>query len=127
FWDAGEFIAAAHSLGIPHPPGTPLFVVALNVWARLFGWLPYAVATNLFSAVMTASAAGLSAVFIARATGDRWAGFAAALVAGGMLSVWDNATETEVYGTTLFLAVAAIVVADAAGRGGERRWTYLAA
>jgi hypothetical protein len=92
FWDAGEFIAAAHSLGIPHPPGTPVFIVVLHAWAWLLGALPYAVATNLFSAVCTAAAAGLAAWFVARATGDGWAAFAAALVAGVMSSVWSNAT-----------------------------------
>ena len=55
FWDAGEFIAAAHSLGIPHPPGTPVFIVLLHVWASVLRFLPYAVATNLFSAVCTAA------------------------------------------------------------------------
>lgn len=127
FWDAGEFIAAAHSLGIPHPPGTPLFVVALNAWARLFPFLPYAVATNLFSAVCTAAAGALTAWFVARATRQPMAGLAAALAAGGMSTVWSNATETEVYAASLAVAVCAIVAADRAGRTGDRRWLALAA
>src|SRR3954471_19881431 len=127
FWDAGEFIAAAHSLGIPHPPGTPLFILMLNTWARILAFLPYAVATNLFSAASTAFAGGLSAWFVARATGSRAAGFAAAIAAGATSSVWQNANETEVYAASLGLTLVSVVAADAAGRTGERRWTALAA
>jgi Protein of unknown function (DUF2723). len=97
FWDAGEFIAAAHSLGIPHPPGTPLFVVMLNAWARLLWFLPFATATNLLSAVCAATAGGLTAWWIGRSMKLSWAGVAAAITAGAMSSVWLNATETEVY------------------------------
>ena len=48
FWDAGEFIAAVHTLGIPHPPGTPLYVMAAHVFERLLPFLSPAVAVNLF-------------------------------------------------------------------------------
>jgi hypothetical protein len=125
FWDAGEFIAAAHSLGIPHPPGTPLFIILLHAWAGALAALPYAVATNLFSALCTAAAAGLAAWFVVRATDDGWAAFAAALVAGGMSSVWSNGTETEVYAAALALAMASVVAAERAGRTRESRWLLL--
>lgn len=127
FWDAGEFIAAARSLGIPHPPGTPLFVLLANAWARLFFFLPYAVATNLLSAVCTAIAAGITASLVQRATGSAAMALAAALAAGGMSSVWLNATETEVYAASLALGILMIWAGDRAGRSNEPRWMYLTA
>lgn len=127
FWDAGEFIASAHSLGIPHPPGTPLFVLLINVWAKLLFFLPYAVATNLFSAVATAAAGGITASLVHRGTGSRAMAFSAAIAAGSMSSVWLNATETEVYAASLALGVLTIWCAERAGRDERERWTCLTA
>lgn len=122
FWDAGEFTAAAGTLGIPHPPGTPLYVLMLAAWTRVLPWLPTALATNLFSAACTAAACGLGALLIARWTGRLLPAFAAAICAGSMSTVWLNATETEVYAATLALAVVTLAAADRAGRTGDRRW-----
>jgi len=54
FWDCGEFIAASYSLQVPHPPGTPFFLIIGRVFAMLpFDWnIAYKI--NLISVISSA-------------------------------------------------------------------------
>jgi len=120
FWDAGEFIAAAKTLGIPHPPGTPLFVMIAHVWAMLFPVGEYAFRTNLLSALLSALGAGcffLVAHESIRAftadLGEETArilrlggGAAAALLGAFTFTNWQNSNETEVYAVATFTIAA---------------------
>jgi hypothetical protein len=110
FWDAGEFASAVESFGIPHPPGTPLFILVARVWRLALGFLPTAVATNLLAAACTAVAGGVAAILVTRWTRDVTAAFAAGLGFGSATSVWLNATETEVYSASLLLSAVMLYV-----------------
>lgn len=119
FWDAGEFIAAARTLGIPHPPGTPLFILLLHTWGLPWADGLYATGLNLLSAIATVSAAAISAMLVFRwlaARSDQRFAFgaatAAAICAGAMYTAWSNATETEVYASSLALAMVMLLAAD---------------
>ena len=116
FWDAGEFASAVESLGIPHPPGTPLFILVARAWRLALELLPTAVATNLLAAACTAVAGGIAAVLVTRWTRDVTAAFAAGLGFGSMATVWLNATETEVYSASLLLSVVMLYVGFRAHR-----------
>jgi len=110
FWDAGEFIATSHILGIPHPPGTPFFVLLGRVWT-LLPFATVAFKMNLFSTICGAVSATLFYLVISKIleawvddVKDRSAqvlinggGISAAICSSFMITVWENTTETEVY------------------------------
>jgi len=111
FFDCGEFITAAHTLGIPHPPGAPLYVLAGRCFDLLLFFLTTARAVNFMSAVCGALGvllACLIVVEIARRSGlgDGWPARAGGLVGALFLlfsdAWWKNATEAEVYALSGF-------------------------
>ena len=130
FWDAGEFIAAAHGLGIPHPPGTPLYVSLGRTWILVLAPVADAArAMNLLSAVCTALAGAITAWLVADEVRARpgavWGAAAGALAAGLMATAWANATETEVYAVSLLHMMLLLACAARAGAhtgGAARRW-----
>jgi hypothetical protein len=107
FWyDSAEYVTAAVTLGIPHPPGYPLYTVV----GHLFTWLPLesAVALNAMSATFAAIAVALTYLVCRRLGLDRIpSGVGAATLGGGKL-FWANAVVAEVYCPAL--AVVALVI-----------------
>ena len=54
--DGGELLAAAKTLGIPHPPGYPTYTLLLRGFATLVPLGDFAYRGNLLSAVMASGA-----------------------------------------------------------------------
>lgn len=127
FWDAGEFATAIGTFGIPHPPGTPLYVaLGTALWRLIPGLTPVQTGT-LLSAVATASACAIAAWIITRVTQQRVLGIIAGCSAGAMGTVWMNATETEVYAVSLCAVAVQFAVAwRAQSRDDDRARVLLA-
>ncbi len=120
FWDVGEFIAAAVLLQVPHPPGSPLFILL----GRIISQIPFFtdVAARVHSISAIGSALGIMFLYLVivkvithfrgnpSTLFDRIVLYAASVI--GSLSLafsttyWDNAIEAEVYGLSmLFVAL----------------------
>lgn len=117
FWDCGEFIACSKILGVPHPPGTPLYILI----GRFFTLLPLpfgdAVKVNIISVTSSAATVFVAYWLIIRLIAgfkdeklNIWrklalsvGGFSGSLVIAFSSTFWDNAVEAEVYGLAMML------------------------
>ena len=145
FWDCGEFIATAYTMSVPHPPGSPLYVLL----GRIFSLVPIgevALRINFMSAL--SSALAIWCVYLTTAAlGRRVLGghplrpfddtrdigvIAGAAVAALTLAFsytqWYNASEAEVYGYSILftcLGLWLIVYWEGTGHGQQNdRWLF---
>ncbi len=66
FWDCSERIACAYGLQIPHPPGTPFYLLLGRVFSMFVGPLSAAYMINLMSALASATTIMLLYLIIVR-------------------------------------------------------------
>jgi hypothetical protein len=115
-WDTSEYIAAAYTFGLPHPPGNPFFVII----GRVFSLLPIAGSVaariNVLAAVCSAIAAGvwfLIAENVLRGWLEhRWQRLVgaslAALIGATAFTVWNQSVVNEKVYTVSLTGIALI-------------------
>ncbi len=120
FWDVGEFCAAAFLMQVPHPPGSPLFLIIAKV-ASMIPFLPD-IAARMHAVSTISSALGvmflyfISVKIIGRMTGgvnsalDKITVYGSSAIGALTLAFsgtyWFNGSEAEVYGLSmLFVAI----------------------
>jgi hypothetical protein len=115
-WDTSEYIAAAYTLGLPHPPGNPLFVIL----GRVFSILPIAssvaVRINILAAICSAASAGMWFLITERILVGwfplRWqrvlGGAIAAAIGATAFTVWNQSVVNEKVYTVSLVGLAII-------------------
>ena len=117
WWDTSEYIATAHTLSIPHPPGNPLFVTVGRAWSVLLSplGLSPAVRINLLAAATSAGASFFFFLIVHRTLVQlRGAGrealigsVVAVVVSATAFTVWSQSnTNEKVYTISLLIAAA---------------------
>jgi len=146
FWDCGEFIASSYTLAVPHPPGTPFYVILGRVWLMVIGlfasilpiskevawhmnliaitfslinaFLFYRMLLKIFK-IWSKDENRLTQILVA---------FGSTLMVTFFYTIWANAVETEVYAsaTTVFLLINYLILLWYEGvKNGQPKNAYL--
>jgi Flp pilus assembly protein TadD len=117
FWDCGEFIATSHIMGVPHPPGAPLFILVGRFFILFLPFIQeVALRVNFISVLFCALAVLFFYLCVIRiisrwikpldSTEKRIILYTGAIVGSLFMTFsatfWFNATEAEVYGIAMF-------------------------
>lgn len=123
FWDCGEFIAAAYYLQVPHPPGTPFFLLVGNIFAQLPLGENIGFRVNLLSVLSSALSVLLLYLVAVKLINNYKGGkpenffegiatFSSAAIGALAFSFsdtfWFNGVEAEVYAFSTFLFAAVV-------------------
>jgi len=106
--DSGEFITAAATLGIAHPPGYPLYCLL----GHLFSWMPLGTPAwriNFMSAFFSAASISLAILTVIYLTRNRRAALMAGLMLACTRDLWSQSVVAEVYTLTLFVLAASFL------------------
>ena len=125
--DNPELIVAAHVLGVPHPTGYPLLLVAAKALELALPVGSVAFRLNLVAGIFGAAAAGAVAWLAARVSGRAWCGLAAGVLAGLGRGLWSQSVAFEVYSLHALLVALVLVALVRWEREGSRRSAYLVA
>ena len=115
FWDCGEFIACSYILGVPHPPGAPLYILV----GRIFSIIPFAEDIGLRVNIISSLASSITIMFLyliivrlitmfrgaPQNLYDRIFLYSSGVIGSLLLAFsdtfWFNAVEAEVYAISL--------------------------
>jgi hypothetical protein len=127
FWDIGEMQTVPYLLGIPHPTGFPLFVLAGWCFSHLFAIGEPAWRLSLLCALLSAGSAWLLWFFVRDVTQSALTALAAALAFSVGDIVWTRAIRADVHDLALFCTALALAAARRAGDTSSPRALRIAA
>lgn len=100
--DSGELVTAAYSLGVPHPPGYPLFCMLGHLFIKLIPFGNVAYRVNVMSAFLGAMACLILFLIFRKLIKDEIVALVGALIFAFGADFWDEALESEVYTMNIF-------------------------